>query len=72
MQKQKEQDNLFQICYREGEGKIMKKIMAVVLMGALLLTGCGSSGEDAKNNSMRFSLRTNAPTAQGILNMRIK
>ena len=48
MQKQKEQDNLFQICYREGEGKIMKKIMAVVLMGALLLTGCGSSGEDAK------------------------
>ena len=26
----------------------MKKIMAVVLMGALLLTGCGSSGEDAK------------------------
>ena len=56
MQKQKEQDNLFQICYREGEGKIMKKIMAVVLMGALLLTGCGSSGEDAKKGQDRKSV----------------
>ena len=41
----------FKYVIEGGEKDYEKKIMAVVLMGALLLTGCGSSGEDAKKDT---------------------